>query len=158
MWLGQAPAVPFAVYSSIGIPRLTYLDDKAPDAILHKTLSAQFPNQHVNFINFTDDGQKLLFSVLSDRDPGSYYLFDRKTGKADLLFANMELIDPEQMGERRPINFTARDGMTITGYLTLPKSPGSTSCRWCCCPMASRSASPTAGFRRRCAVLATAAM
>ena len=56
----------------------------------------------------------------SDRDPGSYYLYDKKTGSADVLFANMEKIDPRQMAERRPFVFTARDGLKVTGYLTVP--------------------------------------
>jgi dienelactone hydrolase len=118
------PSVPFAYTSSVGIPRARYLDEKHPDAQLHKTLSAAFPSAYVDFINFSDDGQRLLFSVRSDRDPGSYYLFDKKTGQADVLFANMEKIDPRQMAERRPIAFKARDGLNITGYLTVPANPG----------------------------------
>lgn len=117
------PRVPFAVASATGVPKAHYLNDSAPDTVLHKTLSAQFPDAYVHFINFTDDGQKLLFEVQSDRDPGSYYVFDKQTGKATLLFANMPLIDSDQMAERKPISFAARDGLTITGYLTMPKHP-----------------------------------
>ena len=118
------PQIPFAVATATGIPKARYLDETAPDAVLHKTLSGLFPDGYVHFINFTDDGQKLLFNVQSDRDPGSFYVFDKKTGKAELLFANMQLIDSDQMAERQPISFTARDGLTITGYLTMPKNPG----------------------------------
>ncbi|MFL6675017.1 MAG: alpha/beta hydrolase family protein [Massilia sp.] len=118
------PEVPFAVATSTGIPKARYLDETSPDAQLHKTLSALFPDGYVHFLNFTDDGQKLLFSVGSDRDPGSFYVFDRKTGKADLLLSNMPRIDAEQMAARAPIVFTARDGLKITGYLTKPKNPG----------------------------------
>ncbi|MBZ2208207.1 alpha/beta hydrolase family protein [Massilia soli] len=117
--------IPFAVSKSVGIPTLTYLDPASPEAALHKTLSASFPGAYVNFINFSDDGQALLFSVSSDRDPGSFYVFDKRTGKADLLFSNMEKIDPARMAPRVPIRFTARDGLEIAGYLTLPKAePG----------------------------------
>jgi dienelactone hydrolase len=118
------PEIPFAVTNAAGIPKARYLNESAPDAVLHKTLSAQFPGEYLHFLNFTDDGQKVLFSVASDRDPGSFYLFDKKTGKAELLFSNMQLIDPDLMAERQPIIFAARDGLTITGYLTLPKNPG----------------------------------
>jgi dipeptidyl aminopeptidase/acylaminoacyl peptidase len=65
----------------------------------------------------------LLFSVNSDRDPGSYYLYDRDAAKASLLFSNMEKLDIEQLAERRPFNFKARDGLVIAGYLTLPSNP-----------------------------------
>lgn len=114
----------FGVGSEVGIPKLRYLDESLPEAKLHKDLSAQFADSIVTFINFTDDGGKLLFYVASDRDPGSYYLYDRKSNKANLLFSNLEYIVPEQMSERRPIQFNARDGLTLTGYLTLPKSGG----------------------------------
>jgi dipeptidyl aminopeptidase/acylaminoacyl peptidase len=116
------PQIPFAATSKIGIPKFNYFDDSLPDAKLHKTLSASFPGAVVNFLNYSDDGQRLVFKVTSDRDPGSFYLFDRKTGDASLLFANMEKIDVDLMAERRPISFAARDGLRLTGYLTLPKN------------------------------------
>ena len=36
----------------------------------------------------------------------------------------MEKIDPTQMAERRPFVFTARDGLQVTGFLTVPASQG----------------------------------
>jgi dipeptidyl aminopeptidase/acylaminoacyl peptidase len=117
------PRMPFAVGTSIGRPQLRYVDAQLPDAKLHKDLAAQFPDATVSSVNFSDDGKRLLFWVGSDRDPGSYYLFDRDTGVAQLLFANMEAIDPQQMAARRPIRFGARDGSELDGYLTVPEHP-----------------------------------
>ncbi|MEN9865007.1 MAG: hypothetical protein RL748_597 [Pseudomonadota bacterium] len=119
----EKPAVPFAVGTSVGLPTWRYLDPKSPNAVLHKSLSQQFPDSKVNFINFTDDGSKLLFYVYSDRDPGSYFLYDKKTNAADLLFAVAPHVEPEQMAERRPFRFKARDGLDIAGYITMPKNP-----------------------------------
>lgn len=117
--------MPFAAYSQVGVPKVRYFDDKSPMAVLHQQLSAQFPGQHVNFINFSDDGKLLLFSVRSDRDPGSYYLFNRTSMKADLLFSAMEAIDPDKMAERRAISLKTRDGHTLYGFLTMPAhAPG----------------------------------
>lgn len=112
--------VPFAAGTQIGIPRVKYFDPAQADAVLHKQLSAQFPDSIVHFINYTDDGLKLLFSVASDRDPGSYFLFDKATNKADLLFTSMPNIFPEDMAQRHPIQFKARDGLDLYGYLTMP--------------------------------------
>jgi dienelactone hydrolase len=117
----EKPAVPFAVGTNAGVPSVRYLDPASPNAVLHKTLSQQFPDSLVSFINFTDDGSKLLFYVYSDRDPGSYFLYDKKSGAADLLFAAAPEIDPDLMAERRPIRFKARDGLDIAGYFTFPK-------------------------------------
>lgn len=113
--------IPLAASTQIGQPQWQYFAPQHADAQLHKLLSAQFPGSVVDFINFTSDGQQLLFSVASDRDPGSYYLFDRRTGKADFLLAAMEAIEPEQMAERRPVSYKARDGMELHGYLTVPR-------------------------------------
>lgn len=115
--------LPFGAASGTGVPRATYFDEANEDARLHKLLSQQFPGNWVNFESASRDGQTMLFSVRSDRDPGSYYLFDRKSGKADLLFTSMEAIDPDQMAQRRPVKYRARDGLEIHGYLTMPHHP-----------------------------------
>lgn len=119
---GEKPYTPFAVVTHGGIPQFQYLDENSANALLHKLLSKQFPNAIVHFIDFTDDGNKLLFGVSSDRDPGSFYLFDKKAGTADLLFSVNAEIDPNEMAERRPIQVQSRDGKMISGFLTLPKS------------------------------------
>lgn len=108
------------VRTSIGVPQTFLFDANNEDAKLHKLLTAQFPGSVVHFIDFTDDGKQLLFSVSSDRDPGAYYLFNRATGKADMLFTSMQAIEPEDMAERRPVSFKARDGLDLHGYLTVP--------------------------------------
>jgi dipeptidyl aminopeptidase/acylaminoacyl peptidase len=118
--------IPLAASSRIDIPQWHYFNPRHPDAQLHKLLSDQFPDSVIDFINFTDDGKQLLFSVASDRDPSSFYIYDRRTGKADFLMAEMEEIDPDRMAERRPIQFRARDGLTLHGFLTLPPHPPAT--------------------------------
>jgi dipeptidyl aminopeptidase/acylaminoacyl peptidase len=61
-----------------------------------------------------------LLRTFSDRDPGSYFLFDRKTNQAKYLLSAMSWIDPEKMASMQPFSFKARDGRTIHGYITLP--------------------------------------
>jgi dienelactone hydrolase len=113
--------LPFAVASHLGIPTMHYLDSERPEAKLHQTLSSKFPSNSVHFINYTDDGNTLLFSVSSDREPGAYFIYDKLNNRAYPLFASRQLIEPEQMSERRPIRFTNRDGIKLDGYLTIPK-------------------------------------
>lgn len=113
-------AAPLAVVSSSGRPRVTILDEGTADGQLLKGLTQQFPDHVVQLIDETDDGGKVLFSIISDRDPGAFYLYDRKANKADMLFAAMSDIEPDDMAVRRPISFKARDGLSIHGYLTLP--------------------------------------
>jgi len=123
---GPDRGLPFGAYSSIGIPHAVYFDENNENARLHKLLSQQFPGSWVSFASFSEDGKLLLFGVSSDRDPGSWYLYNKTTGKADLLFSGMEGIDPEQMAERRPVSFRTRDNHTLYGYLTMPPHPAGT--------------------------------
>lgn len=119
LW-GAQQDLPFAAATSIGIPRVTYLNDASEEAKLHKQLSERFAGHFITFINYTDDGSRLLFSAASDREPGAYFLYERATGKAYPLFVTRDQIDPGQMAERRPIKFAARDGLELHGYLTVP--------------------------------------
>jgi len=122
-WALGARDEPIAWRAIVGKPVVNYINPADPDAQLHKTLAAQFEGQDLRFISSSRDAQKLVFWVGSDRDPGTYYLFDRASGKAELLFVNMAQLDPEQMAERRAIRYKARDGLEIDAILTVPANP-----------------------------------
>ncbi|NVD70127.1 S9 family peptidase [Duganella sp. BJB1802] len=121
---GSSRTLPIGVFTSSGRPRMMYLDPSHPDALLHRDLSTQFPDATVTLAGATDDGNTLLAVVQSDRDPGMVYLYDRKANKADLLLTYKAAIDPDAMAPRLPISFTARDGLRIDGYLTMPVTKG----------------------------------
>jgi dipeptidyl aminopeptidase/acylaminoacyl peptidase len=101
-------------------PKRIYVDPTHPDSKLLAGLEKAFPGQWVNLTSSTLDGNLVVFLVSSDRNPGEFYLFDRKQGRATYLAARSQWIDPEQMGVMKPIRFTARDGIEIHGWLTLP--------------------------------------
>ncbi len=117
---GGPQSTPLVVYSAVGRPKVTYLDPANPDTSLLQDMARQFPDHIVRLVGESKDQTQVLFWVVSDRDPGAYYLYNRKTNKADMLFASMDEIEPEHMAARRPITFKARDGLEIDGYLTLP--------------------------------------
>ncbi|WP_394203903.1 S9 family peptidase [Shewanella waksmanii] len=58
--------------------------------------------------------------VASDRTLGSEYLYDANTGIVKVLLAQANSIDPSLLSARKSIQYTARDGVTIQAYLTLP--------------------------------------
>ncbi|MFT3868580.1 MAG: S9 family peptidase [Nibricoccus sp.] len=66
-----------------------------------------------------DDTRMLIFSY-SDRNPGAYYLYTPKDQKLEGLFRTRPWIKPEQMAPMNPMSYTARDGLVIHGYLTVP--------------------------------------
>lgn len=114
------PRQPFATVEETGVPHANYIDPNLPAAKLHRALSLKFPGQYVHFINYSEDGGQLLFSVSGDRNPGSYMLIDTHTYKVRKLFDAAPWIDPSKMAERRPMHFKASDGTELEAILTLP--------------------------------------
>ncbi|NPV12331.1 MAG: S9 family peptidase [Ignavibacteria bacterium] len=86
-----------------------------------ETLLTQVPDGNIGFMSITNDENLWLVSVSSDIDPGSVYLFDRRTGKAQFVYKSRPNLPSEWLSEMKPVKYTARDGMTIYGYLTIPK-------------------------------------
>jgi dipeptidyl aminopeptidase/acylaminoacyl peptidase len=106
-----------------GRPEFKFFKRDHPDTDLLRTLMQSFPGELVRIENATKDGALVVYSVNSDRNPGEFYVHDRRRGKSQFLLARRPWIDPDQMAEMRPISYKARDGQTIHGFLTVP--PGS---------------------------------
>jgi dipeptidyl aminopeptidase/acylaminoacyl peptidase len=119
MWTAP-PRQPFAAVTDTGVPKVVYTDPNLPAAKLHMALSQKFPGEFVDFIGYSEDGGELLFSVSSDRDPGTYYLIDTQHYKVRKLFSIAPWIDPSKMAERIPMHFKADDGTELEAILTVP--------------------------------------
>jgi len=66
------------------------------------------------------ESRRWVVTFLVDAGPARTYLFDRSDQTATFLFANRpELLDYE-LAAMEPFSFTARDGLTIHGYLSFP--------------------------------------
>ncbi|HEY7326551.1 MAG TPA: S9 family peptidase [Gemmataceae bacterium] len=61
-----------------------------------------------------------LVSYSTDTDPGSYYIYDRPSRKAQKLFSVQPKLEGLSLSPMKPISFPSRDGLTIHGYLTTP--------------------------------------
>ncbi|MDZ7634188.1 MAG: S9 family peptidase [Bacteroidales bacterium] len=64
---------------------------------------------------------KYLVVAHSDRSYGTYYLYDKIAGGLEKIADVAPWLDPEEMATMNPIEYTSRDGLTIHGYITLPK-------------------------------------
>jgi acylaminoacyl-peptidase len=106
----------------------------APDRSYNKTLSdhnlakwldklqASFPDDTVNITSTTRDESRLIVYVSSAQDPGAFYLFDTNTKQMQFLVSSAPWVDPKTMSEVKPFTITARDGLELSGYLTLPNT------------------------------------
>ncbi|MDO5523276.1 MAG: S9 family peptidase [Bacteroidia bacterium] len=85
-------------------------------------MAAEFKDVEYYVTDFDDDETKFLIVVQSDKLYGKYYEYDVETGKFSLLYDLMPQLNPADMAEMRPITFKSRDGLTLHGYITLPKA------------------------------------
>ena len=96
-----------------------------PVSTLYKSIDSQmkkeFPNKEAHIVGYDDDENNFLIIVQSDKLYGKNYQYDVKTKKFSLLFDLMPQLQEADMAEMRPIKFKSRDGLTIYGYITLPK-------------------------------------
>jgi dipeptidyl aminopeptidase/acylaminoacyl peptidase len=63
---------------------------------------------------------RLVFSY-SSTEPGRYLRYDPVRKKLEPLLARMPWIDPAQMSPQLVFDYSARDGLPIPSYLTLPR-------------------------------------
>ncbi|MEZ5464915.1 MAG: prolyl oligopeptidase family serine peptidase [Lysobacteraceae bacterium] len=112
--------IPFGTIHVEGAPRYTYFSQGSPGATIHQAMAAKFPGQTVDILNASRDHQRVLLSVASDRNPGSYFLLDLGAKSLVKLFDAQPWIKPDNMAPRRPIQFTTSDDQEIHGYVTLP--------------------------------------
>ncbi|MCY0976527.1 S9 family peptidase [Chryseobacterium wangxinyae] len=85
-------------------------------------LKSEFGDKQFYVVSSDDRDSKLLVVVDSDKLYGKYYEYDVKSKKLKLLVDLMPQLKEEDMAEMRPIEFKSRDGLTIHGYITLPKA------------------------------------
>jgi dipeptidyl aminopeptidase/acylaminoacyl peptidase len=100
-------------------PHLVYTDPSW--AAMMKGLEDQFPGQDVAITSLTKDENLLTIAVFSDVDPGSIYLYDRAKNSLKFLVRGRPDIDPKKMSPMKPFEFTARDGLVVHGYITIPR-------------------------------------
>ncbi|MGB5819242.1 MAG: S9 family peptidase [Saonia sp.] len=89
---------------------------------LHAKFQKKFEGKQYSIADFTDDENNYLIFVDSDKLYGVYYSYDVKKDEFKEVFNLMPQLKEEDMAEMRPITFKSRDGLTIHGYITLPKA------------------------------------
>jgi dipeptidyl aminopeptidase/acylaminoacyl peptidase len=91
----------------------------ALEAATYAQLEGVIPEAHYTRITSRSrDGQTLTVYNVGPRDPGTYYLL--KDGRLQTVGSKQPLLKSEALADVRYISWTARDGKTIHGYLTVP--------------------------------------
>lgn len=119
-----------ATYSPVrkSLGHVTVITDRRETRFLHpadqkdwETLKSKFPGEALDFANDTQDESVWVVKTQADVTRGAYYSYDRKTKQIAKLGEVTPWIKPELMSRMKTIHYKTRDGLTIEGYLTIPK-------------------------------------
>lgn len=114
----------FAIRVDDGYPKYLLFSKAHPEAQLFRKFLATFPGSVLSITSRTRDGRYWVAKTRSDIDPGSYYLYDDKEERLQLLFKEKDEVNPEELAPTEPIAFESHDGREITGYYTAAKDRG----------------------------------
>ncbi len=103
----------------VGDKRRTYFRDEEFEQIF-ENVRDQVGAGEIRPTSRTHDEYGWLFYVGSDLDPGSVYHYDHRSTDVSLLYQSRPDLPSEYLSEMIPIRYTARDGLEIPAYLTIP--------------------------------------
>jgi len=94
------------------------------DDILKKhfeILESKLDGYEIAITGSTKEEDKFIVRTYSDRSLGAYYIYDLTTENLEKIVDVSPWIDENKMANVVPVEYESRDGLTIHGYLTLPK-------------------------------------
>jgi dipeptidyl aminopeptidase/acylaminoacyl peptidase len=100
-------------------PVRKYLDKETEDT--YKKLEKRFPGYEVYLTFHNKNEDVYICRIYNDRTMGSYYLYEKNGDKLTKLADRNPWLKESDMAEMKPISYKTRDGLTIHGYLTIPK-------------------------------------
>ena len=88
---------------------------------IYSGLEKKFEGYDIEVVATDDNRTKGIVWRGSDRSPGTYHLYHFDTKEASAVGNPYPWINEQDMAQMKPVSYTSRDGLTIHGYLTLPK-------------------------------------
>ncbi|MEP6947319.1 MAG: S9 family peptidase [Acidobacteriota bacterium] len=99
--------------------RIYWKDKKFEDD--YNTIKKRLGDREISFGSSTKDETKFIVSTFSDTDPGTVWLYDRKSKNLSTLYQSREKIDRASLAPMKSVHYKSSDGLDIPAYLTLPK-------------------------------------
>tara|TARA_B100000214_G_scaffold373566_1_gene354157 strand:- start:1660 stop:3486 length:1827 start_codon:yes stop_codon:yes gene_type:complete len=88
---------------------------------IQQQLEKKLPGYEVVITSFSKDEAEAVVVTYSDKSRGTYYHYEVNKNKLTELGKVSPWLNEKNMSEMKPIKYKSRDGLTINGYLTLPK-------------------------------------
>ncbi|OAM90399.1 S9 family peptidase [Termitidicoccus mucosus] len=105
------------------VTRLEYhfFNPDDPRAKLQTDLKRRLPGYDVSIASMSRDETKVLVRTSSDKSRGAYYFYDLVSGDFRKLVDVSPWLNEADMADMQSVHFKARDGLQLTGYLTVPR-------------------------------------
>lgn len=97
-----------------------YFKDKAFQKD-YDLIKKRLGDREISFGSSTRDESKFIVSTFSDVDPGTVWIFDRKSKNLSTLYQVREKLDRKALSPMTPVRYKSSDGLEIPAYLTIPK-------------------------------------
>ena len=88
---------------------------------VQKNLDEKFKDYRTYISSHTDDRKQAIVAVYSSRLKSKYYSCNTDNGDIKEIANPYPWLDENNMAETKPITYQTRDGLTLHGYLTIPK-------------------------------------
>jgi dipeptidyl aminopeptidase/acylaminoacyl peptidase len=88
---------------------------------MKKELEQKLPGYQVFMGSHNKAEDKFMIRTVSDKSRGAYYFYDKNTKSLTKLADLSPWLNEKDLSDMKPVSYTSRDGLTIHGYLTLPK-------------------------------------
>ncbi|MBL8521786.1 MAG: S9 family peptidase [Betaproteobacteria bacterium] len=89
--------------------------------VFFKAAEKEFPGYEITVTSANKAEDKFIVATFSDKTRGKRYLYDKAANKFSFLADVSPWLPEAELADMKPVTYTTRDGLTINGYLTLPK-------------------------------------
>jgi dipeptidyl aminopeptidase/acylaminoacyl peptidase len=86
-----------------------------------RDVESKLPGYEIAFTSTNRAEDRFIVAAYSDKTRGKRYVYDTATRKLELLSDVSPWLPETELADMKPVRYTARDGLVIHGYLTLPR-------------------------------------
>jgi len=90
------------------------------DQVFWNALAKAYPGQRVTYVSASADRTQIVVLVDSPTEGPAYALVDRATHRATWIATAYDAVKVGDVSPVQPVSYKAKDGLALTGYLTLP--------------------------------------
>lgn len=96
----------------------TFFDTKLEE--VYNKIRKELPGKEIA-IGVPDEKGNFRFQAYSDKNKGVDYTYNAETGSLEKIAELSYWLDEAKLADMKAVTFKSRDGLTLHGYLTLPK-------------------------------------